>query len=130
LKDLSVFVVTEHRIRRLEEFVRDTFPEYVLREREDTRVRYEVSGPELRISEIFARIEDHKQSLLLADYGVSQTSLEQVFNMHAAKAERLKEDRIVPDKAESLKGDRIVQATPLADTIITQDEEGSIEMYC
>jgi hypothetical protein len=50
--------------------------------------------------------------------------------MHAAKAERLKEDRIVPDKAESLKGDRIVQATPLADTIITQDEEGSIEMYC
>jgi ATP-binding cassette, subfamily A (ABC1), member 3 len=134
LKDLSIFVVTEHRIRRLEEFVRDTFPEYVLREREDTRVRYEVCGPELRISEIFTKIEDHKQSLLLADYGVSQTSLEQVFNMHAAKAESLKEDRIVP--ATPLLGTIITQAeegsgpAPLVSTVMTQNEEGSIEMYC
>jgi hypothetical protein len=29
----------------------------------------------------------------LADYGVSQTSLEQVFNMHAAEAEKLKQGR-------------------------------------
>jgi dihydroxyacetone kinase DhaKLM complex PTS-EIIA-like component DhaM len=47
----------------------------------------------IRISQIFSSIEENKEVLMLADYGVSQTSLEQVFNMHAAEAEKLKQGR-------------------------------------
>jgi hypothetical protein len=52
-----------------------------------------VSAEGLRISTIFAAVEDNKEELRLPDYGVSQTSLEQVFNMHAAEAEKLKQGR-------------------------------------
>lgn len=94
LDDLAIFAVGELRMQKLEQFVSDTFPEYVLRERQDTRARYEVKGNNLRVSRIFASIEESKDSLRLADYGVSQTSLEQVFNMHAAEAERHKQGRL------------------------------------
>lgn len=94
LDDLSSFAAGELRILKLEKFVSDTFPTYVLRERQDTKARFEVNGEGLRISSIFESIEENKDDLLLADYGVSQTSLEQVFNMHAAEAERQKKGRI------------------------------------
>jgi hypothetical protein len=38
-------------------------------------------------------VEGNKDRLKLDDYGVSQTSLEQVFNMHAAEAEKFKHTR-------------------------------------
>jgi hypothetical protein len=62
----------------------------VLRERQDVKARYEVGAAGVRISSIFGKIEENKGRLKLSDYGVSQTSLEQVFNMHAAEAEKLK----------------------------------------
>ena len=94
LDDLATFAAGELRILALETFVRETFPKYVLRERQDTKARYEVNSEGLRISSIFASIEKSKDDLRLADYGVSQTSLEQVFNMHAAEAEHQKKGRI------------------------------------
>lgn len=94
IDELSAFATTELRMRKLEKFVSDTFPTYVLRERQDTKARYEVSGNGLRISKIFASIEENKEQLCLTDYSVSQTSLEQVFNMHAAEAERHKQGRL------------------------------------
>ena len=36
-------------------------------------------------------IEEKKDELNLQDYGISQTTLEQVFNMHAAAEEELKQ---------------------------------------
>lgn len=78
---------------QLDKFVAEHYPSHVLRERQDNKARYEVSSQNIRISSIFASIEAAKEELRLADYGVSQTSLEQVFNMHAAEAERLKEGR-------------------------------------
>jgi hypothetical protein len=92
--NLVTFAVGEVRILKLEEFVSETFSTFVLRERQDTKVRYEVNDENLRISSIFASIEENKSKLQLADYCVSQTSLEQVFNMHAAEAERQKSGRI------------------------------------
>ena len=74
----------------MEKFFKDNFEAYVLRERQDNKARYEVSSAGVRISSIFAKIEADKDRLMLSDYGVSQTSLEQVFNMHAAEAEKLK----------------------------------------
>jgi ATP-binding cassette, subfamily A (ABC1), member 3 len=92
LASLAAFCCTEVRMRKLELFIAMTFPKYVLRERQDTKARYEVDccGGEVKISSIFASIEQYKEKLRLADYSVSQTSLEQVFNMHAAEAERMK----------------------------------------
>jgi ATP-binding cassette, subfamily A (ABC1), member 3 len=87
---LATFCTSELRIRNLGAFVMNEFPNNVMRERQDLKIRYEVSNDGLRISEIFSKIEERKEQLLLADYGVSQTSLEQVFNRHAAEAEGFK----------------------------------------
>lgn len=93
LDELSAFATIELRMRSIANFVTKHFPRHVLRERQDTKARYEVSATNTRISSIFEIIEAHKALLRLADYGVSQTSLEQVFNMHAAEAEKLKQGR-------------------------------------
>jgi ATP-binding cassette subfamily A (ABC1) protein 1 len=90
LEELASFAVSEIRMEKLDKFFRDNFDVYVLRERQNDKARYEVGSSGIRISSIFAKIESNKDVLMLQDYGVSQTSLEQVFNMHAAEAERLK----------------------------------------
>ena len=94
LEELSTFSTCELRLRQVEEFMKANNPDYVLRERQDSKVRYEVPSENVRISSIFASIEENKARLRLSDYGVSQTSLEQVFNIHAAEAERLKQGQI------------------------------------
>jgi ATP-binding cassette subfamily A (ABC1) protein 3 len=93
LDELAAFATSELRMRVLEKYVEETFPQSVLRERQDSKTRYEIGAQGVRISNIFASIEENKERLQLADYGVSQTSLEQVFNMHAAEAEKLKQGR-------------------------------------
>lgn len=90
---LATWATTELRMKKIEQFLEQRFPQHILRERQDTKARYEVSNEGVRLSEIFSSIEQSKEDLFLADYGVSQTSLEQVFNMHAAEAERLKQGR-------------------------------------
>jgi ABC-type multidrug transport system ATPase subunit len=93
LTALAEFATNEIRMKKLEVFLDEHFPKYVLRERQDSKARYEIDCEGIKISQIFARIEENKSALNLADYSVSQTSLEQVFNMHAAEAEKLKEGR-------------------------------------
>lgn len=93
LDALAAFATSELRMQGLSSYMEITFPDSTLRERQDLRVRYEVSSTGTKISEIFESIEAHKEDLHLVDYGVSQTSLEQVFNMHAAEAEKLKQGR-------------------------------------
>lgn len=85
--ELVVFCVDELRMRRLVNFFELSFPSSVLRERQEVKVRFEISSDGLSISSVFALIEAHKEELMVEDFSVSQTSLEQVFNMHAAKAE-------------------------------------------
>lgn len=93
LDELAAFCTIELRMRDLETYVKETYPDAILRERQDSKVRYEVGSKGIKISSIFASIEENKERLKLSDYGVSQTSLEQVFNMHAARAEELKQGR-------------------------------------
>lgn len=94
LSDLAIFVANELRMRDLNTFVTESYNTAILRERQDMKARFEVSSEGVSIAQIFASIEENKQKLRLSDYGVSQTSLEQVFNMHAAEAERLKQGRM------------------------------------
>jgi hypothetical protein len=91
LDELASFATSELRVRNINAFISETYANSILRERQDNKVRYEVDNT-FRISNIFASIEENKERLMLADYGVSQTSLEQVFNMHAAEAEKLKQN--------------------------------------
>jgi ATP-binding cassette, subfamily A (ABC1), member 3 len=93
LDALVAFATIELRLRKIAQFVAERFPIHILRERQDTKIRFEVSAEGLRISSLFAAVEEKKEELRLSDYGVSQTSLEQVFNMHAAEAEKLKQGR-------------------------------------
>mmetsp|Transcript_38849 Transcript_38849/g.85269 ORF Transcript_38849/g.85269 Transcript_38849/m.85269 type:complete len:2010 (+) Transcript_38849:258-6287(+) len=88
--ELAVFCVEEMRIEKLQAFFSDTFSVALLRERQESKVRYEVSSDGLRISSVFGSIENNKEKLQLSDYGVSQTSLEQIFNFFAAEAEERK----------------------------------------
>jgi len=94
LEEVAAFATTELRMRRLVSFVEELYPDHVLRERQDTKARYEISSSAVRLASVFADIEANKERLQLADYSVSQTSLEQVFNMHAAEAEKLKQGRL------------------------------------
>jgi len=90
IHEVALFVTTELRMREMHDFIASSFAASVMRERQDTKARYEVSSEGVRISNVFQSIEDNKDRLKVAEYGVSQTSLEQVFNMHAAEAEKLK----------------------------------------
>ena len=78
-------------MRHLGGVVFGQYPTCILRERQDMKARFEISSENVSIAQIFAFIENNKEYLRLADYGISQTSLEQVFNMHAAEAEKLKQ---------------------------------------
>jgi hypothetical protein len=91
LCSLADFATSELRMRRLQDFIAENYQDHVLRERQDTKARYEVNSKDLHIGSIFASIEENKDRLMVAEYGVSQTSLEQIFNMFAAKAESAKQ---------------------------------------
>jgi ATP-binding cassette, subfamily A (ABC1), member 3 len=94
LTALTSFVANELRMRHLGSFVAENFPTAILRERQDMKARFEVGSENLSIAQIFAVVEENKGAINLEDYGISQTSLEQVFNMHASEAERLKQGRM------------------------------------
>lgn len=91
IDEIAEFAASELRMRVLYEFINTTYPSNVLRERQDSKTRYEVSSTGVRIGDIFAAIEENKARLMVGEYGVSQTSLEQVFNIHAAEAEKSKQ---------------------------------------
>jgi len=91
LSELAAFCVKELRIEALCKFFEEKYPGSILRERQDTKLRFEVSSDDTKISELFRTFRDEKDVLWLSDYGISQTSLEQVFIMHASEAEKAKE---------------------------------------
>jgi len=94
LNEVTAFCVEELRVKAVIDFFAEKYPNSILRERQETKVRYEIPSEGLKISALFGAIEERKVSLKLADYGVSQTTLEQVFNMHAAEAEQAKHDTV------------------------------------
>jgi len=92
--ELAVFCTAELRLRDIANFFEANYPESEIRDRQDAKMRFEVPSRGIKISSIFENIEKNKMVLKLSDYGVSQTSLEQVFNMHAAAAEKEKKGTI------------------------------------
>ena len=120
IDELADFCTVELRVMNLSVFMTSQFGDdnVIIRERQDNKVRFEVGsspsqhspaskqtqdivdmpqkvqGGVVSISSLFGVIEENKILLRLEDYGVSQTSLEQVFNMHAAAAEETKKNTV------------------------------------
>lgn len=90
ISELGLFCASEIRVQNLIDFVTDSYPDAKVRERQDNKVRFEVTSEGLKISSLFTLVENNKANLRLTDYGISQTTLEQVFNVHAAEAEEVK----------------------------------------
>jgi ATP-binding cassette subfamily A (ABC1) protein 3 len=90
IKEVTHFFSEEMRMKNLQEFFNNKYSAAILRERQDSKVRYEVGFDGIKIASLFSEVESVKEELQIADYGISQTSLEQVFNMHAAEAEAKK----------------------------------------
>lgn len=91
---LASFATTELRAKEMISFVESSYESTILRERQENKCRFEIGSAGVKVSEIFEKIEDNKDRLKLSDYGVSQTSLEQVFNIHAAVAEEEKQGKV------------------------------------
>ena len=74
-------------------FLGSTFGGFTLRERQNTRVRVEVSAvhpttnERRKFASMFAAVEAKKVELRIQEYSIAQTSLEQIFNQFAAQQE-------------------------------------------
>lgn len=91
-KHLASWCILETYFDSLCEFLTATFGGFVLRERQGSKVRVEISAFDVlnstgrrKLSTIFGSIEARKQELNIQEYSVSQTSLEQIFNFFAAQ---------------------------------------------
>ena len=77
-------------------FLGQTFGGFVLRERQNARVRVEIDAVDpatngkRRFAAMFAAVEAKKVDLRIQEYSIAQTSLEQIFNQFAAQQEEEK----------------------------------------
>ena len=115
VEDLVLFCTEELRVRALVDFMRNSYHCSVLRERQDVRLRFEIPSNDVTISSVFANLEAHKEQLMIEDYGVSQTSLEQIFNFHASEA------RKHVSETEIISSDPLVANRDLADEAFESD---------
>ena len=75
---------------RLNEFFQGSFPGYQLLERHNSKLRYSLpKEDDMKLSTLFSMLEDNTARLGVAEYSVSQTTLEQIFNEFARKQEEL-----------------------------------------
>jgi hypothetical protein len=96
LREFAAWCLLEERVEGILSFVGQHYPDAVLRERQGTKVRFEIpskdttTGAPRQLSDMFGLIEEHKARLHMEDYSVSQTSLEQIFNFFAGQQEEEK----------------------------------------
>lgn len=96
LREFAAWCRLEERVEGILSFVGEHYPDAVLRERQGTKVRFEIpskdttTGAPRQLSDMFGLIEEHKIRLHMEDYSVSQTSLEQIFNFFAGQQEEEK----------------------------------------
>jgi len=79
--------VPEQGVAAVEEFVANTFAGADQTERHGGQLRYDIPRSNIRLSEMFARLEHSRERLGIQDYALSQTTLEKVFINFAAQQE-------------------------------------------
>ncbi|KAG7379070.1 hypothetical protein PHYBOEH_012040 [Phytophthora boehmeriae] len=83
--------VEETRFDELNTYLQGSFgvEQVLVMERQNDFCRFKVrsSGKEVKLSKMFALIEDVKTKMYIREYSVSQTTLEQIFNSFASQQE-------------------------------------------
>jgi len=97
-KQLASWWLLEEIYDGIVNFLSAQFVGYVVRERQQARLRVEVpsllpNGESRKLSQMFGLMEDSKVTLCISEYSLSQTSLEQIFNQFASQQE---EETAVP----------------------------------
>ena len=85
VKDLVEQVRRTRLISNVKEFILNTFPGSMLLSEHGSTLDYHLLGGHLTYSEIFEILEQKKEDLHITDYGVNQTTLEQIFLTLAKK---------------------------------------------
>ncbi|XP_067927873.1 phospholipid-transporting ATPase ABCA3-like [Watersipora subatra] len=79
-------------VQSLQRFIEETFAGALLKDKHQNLVQYQIPKGDLSWAMIFKTMEDNKKRLLIEDYSVSQTTLEQVF-INFARAQIDPEER-------------------------------------
>ena len=79
--------ITESRLEELMQFVEQTFPGCKVKDVHQGLVHYQIPSGIVTWSEIFGKMERAKDQYHIADYSVSQTTLDQVF-INFARAQK------------------------------------------
>jgi ATP-binding cassette, subfamily A (ABC1), member 3 len=87
LREFAAWCRLERRLDAVLAFVEKRYPGSELRERQGTKLRFEVPSKGHSLAGLFGAIEDVRGELFIEDYSVSQTSLEQIFNGFAQQQE-------------------------------------------
>jgi len=74
----------EDRVDNLTVFLQQNFPGTTSIERHDRTLRFSLPR-DLKLADVFRKLEDARVQLHLEEYGISQMSLEQIFNQLAAQ---------------------------------------------
>lgn len=81
------FRITEVEQRTaIEQKMAELFPRAVLSEASDGHLSFNLKAQDMHLSDVFEKIEGLREEVDFADYGVSQSSLEQVFVRFASAA--------------------------------------------
>ena len=89
VRSVALFMVLENMFDKLTSFLTQEYGVFILRERQPTKVRVEISavgnkGPR-KLSEMFGAVESKKAEIGVSEYSICQTSLEQIFNQFASQ---------------------------------------------
>ena len=77
--------IQEEQVRDVSGFFAKKFKSAELIERQGTHMTYQLSKQEIKLYKLFDVMESHRERLDIAEYSVSETSLEQIFNRFASQ---------------------------------------------
>lgn len=100
VRQLSSWILTELVINTFLDFMKNTYPGFLLREVQGSKVRVEVpslaqDGTPRKLSSLFGIMERNTKALKIREYSIAQTSLEQIFNFFASQQEE-EDSNIIP----------------------------------
>jgi len=87
INNLVEWIIVERYGQAIYRWLTDEFVDITLIEHYGTYFKYRLEKQSKGIGDIFGRIEDAKEDLYVSEYSLSQTTLEQIFNMFATEGE-------------------------------------------
>lgn len=89
-------------LKPVEDFVEETFPGSVLKEKHHNTLQYQLPNNEGALAKIFNELTHHQQRLDLEDYSVSQTTLDQVRQINMKQSIFLNFKIVIPEEEDEV----------------------------